>query len=133
MKKINYLSILLLVFTTLISCSDETTILSAIEDGKELEEGAQVSFLLNQNYPNPFNPTTVITFTVSHTMRLTLNVYTEDWVKVATVVNRTHYAGYYQVTFDSKNSDGDSLPSGEYYYTLEGEGLIITRKMMLLK
>lgn len=132
MKNMKYF-ILFLLLITINTCSDEVTVLSAIKDGEELEEGDLVPFMLDQNHPNPFNPTTSIQFSVSQEMHLTLNVYTEDWIRVATLIDKSLYSGYYQVVFNAKNEDGEWLPSGEYYYTLEGDGLIITRKMMLLK
>lgn len=132
MRRLNYLNILLLVIMT-IACSDDVTVLSALKDGEELKDGEALEFTLQQNSPNPFNSTTDIRFAVTRKMSLVMSVYTEDWVRVSTLIDGVLSAGVHVVAFDAKNNDGKELPSGEYYYTLEGNGVTLTRKMLLIK
>ena len=114
--------------TVSLSCTDEDKIATAIRDGEEIEVGTNTPIGLGQNYPNPFNPSTSINFGISYTMHVTLRVLTEDWQEVTTLVDEVTVPGYYQVVFSSGN-----LPSGEYYYTLEGSGITIVRRMRILK
>lgn len=83
---------------------------------------------LNQNYPNPFNPTTIISFDVPESGRVTLTVFDLTGRMVAELINETLPAGTHQVTFD-----GSRLSSGTYLYRLQTERKSITRKMTLLK
>jgi len=127
---------LLLLFSTLLlcSCDKDSIVLVGYEDGVKLEEGDNVPFLLDQNYPNPFNPNTTIYYQVGINTSLKLKVYSDDWQEVVTLVDKpNHDVGYYRVSFDGKNSKGEYIPSGEYFYTLEGDGFILLRKMKLLK
>ena len=127
MKRLKIFSLLfILIFT--IQCNDENLVNSGYKGDKELKDDAIVPFLLYQNYPNPFNPSTVITFELSRQMNIKLNVYTEDWVKVATIADGTFDPHTYAVTFEA-----DNIPSGEYYYVLKGGGYTQIRKMKLLK
>jgi hypothetical protein len=124
-------SILILIFLVAgfnLSCTDEGKIAAAIRDGKELQEGDLVPFLLYQNYPDPFNPSTTIRFYAPGEVHLKLAVYTDDWQEVETLFDEVA-AGTYSVTFSTK----PDLPSGEYYYTLEGGGVVEIRKMHLIK
>jgi len=131
MKKM--ISVFLLILPVFMGCNDDAVTMSAIRDGEQLEEGTLIKLDLDQNSPNPFNPSTYIQFTVYEKMNVKLTVYTEDWMRVKEIVNREYEPGYYKIEFDSRNAEGDWLPSGNYYYTLEGNGLILTRQMKLLK
>lgn len=84
---------------------------------------------LNQNYPNPFNPSTVITYQLTESGLVWLDIFDITGRKVANLVNAEHKAaGIHQATFDARN-----LASGMYFYRLEAVGKTITRKMLLVK
>ncbi len=85
-------------------------------------------FELSQNYPNPFNPSTQISFAVPKEGMVKLSVYDILGREVKTLVNEVKTAGYYKVDFD-----GSSLSSGFYFYRMETNSFIETKKMMLLK
>jgi hypothetical protein len=59
---------------------------------------------------------------------VTLVVYDLLGREVATLVNERMSAGNYVVTFD-----GSKLASGMYLYRLMSDGVVTTRKMMLVK
>ncbi|HEX7357423.1 MAG TPA: T9SS type A sorting domain-containing protein [Ignavibacteriaceae bacterium] len=86
------------------------------------------SFILNQNYPNPFNPTTKISYLLSESGNVTLKIYDVLGNEVATLVDEEKPAGEYQVEFDASG-----FSSGVYYYRLQTESYIETKKMILLK
>jgi ligand-binding sensor domain-containing protein len=96
--------------------------------GAEEESETVTKFDLAQNYPNPFNPTTQISFSVAKAGNYELAVYNMLGQKVATLVNGNISEGEYNVRFDA----GD-LASGIYIYRLQGEGVSLTKKMMLMK
>ena len=90
-------------------------------------------FALKQNYPNPFNPTTQIQFDVPVASKVQLTVYNVLGQKVTTLVNEFKQAGAHTVTWNSTNSDGQSVSSGVYFYRVVADNFVKTRKMMLLK
>ena len=132
MKKIMFPGmIFILLFIFLYSCSDGAEkILSAYKGDTELSEGDEVPFLLYQNYPNPFNPSTSITFEVFTPIHLKLAVYSEEWEEVKVLLNEPINVGSYRFSFHMESED---IPSGDYYYTLEGGDYIQIRKMKILK
>ena len=85
-------------------------------------------YKLEQNYPNPFNPVTNIQFELPKDGFVSLKVYDMLGTEVANAVNEFRKAGTHSVTFD-----GASLASGVYYYKLETNNFVETKKMMLLK
>ncbi|HMN18866.1 MAG TPA: T9SS type A sorting domain-containing protein [Ignavibacteriaceae bacterium] len=94
-----------------------------------------MAFELYQNYPNPFNPTTKIKFTIpsrteyySVPQIVTLKVYDVLGNEVATLVNEEKAAGSYEVEFNAAR-----LSSGIYFYKLQAENFVETKKMLLVK
>ncbi len=85
-------------------------------------------YRLEQNYPNPFNPVTKINFEIPKTGFVSLKVYNVLGREVANLVNTVKNAGNYSVDFD-----GTNLSSGVYFYKLESNGFVDTKKMMLIK
>jgi hypothetical protein len=72
--------------------------------------GTPGAFALHPNYPNPFNPITTFTFDIPYSSFVILKVYDVLGREVATLVHRTHEAGYHSVTWDASN-----VASGVYF------------------
>jgi endoglucanase len=87
-----------------------------------------LTYDLDQNYPNPFNPGTVIDYQLAANGYATLNVYNLLGEKVRTLVDGRVSAGVHTVRFDASG-----LPSGIYVYRLNANGVVITKRMLLLK
>jgi hypothetical protein len=85
-------------------------------------------FKLSQNYPNPFNPNTVISYSVPKDGFVTLKVFNTVGQQVAELISTNQNAGTYNVEFNAQN-----LSSGVYYYRLETNGFVDTKKMILVK
>jgi lysophospholipase L1-like esterase len=79
-------------------------------------------------YPNPFNPSTTLSFVLGARMFLTLGVYDALGKKVTDVVSEELPAGSYSRLW---NTDG--LPSGTYFYRVQGGSFAETRKLLLLR
>lgn len=85
-------------------------------------------FNLRQNYPNPFNPTTKIEFNIPKVSQTKLIVYDVLGKEVVTLVNERLNAGSYEVDW---NASG--YPSGVYFYKLQTDNFVDTKKMILMK
>ena len=85
-------------------------------------------FLLSQNYPNPFNPTTIIKYQIPEISFVTIKIYDVLGNEIASVVNEEKSEGSYEVEFDGKK-----LTSGIYFYRLQADTYVETRKMVLIK
>jgi len=86
---------------------------------------------LMPNYPNPFNPATAISFELSESAAVTLEVFDMLGRRVAVLASGERYpAGTSRVTFASGN-----LSSGVYLYRLQVPdlGAEVSRTMMLVK
>jgi hypothetical protein len=87
-----------------------------------------LSFCMQQNYPNPFNPSTSVKYQIPEKGFVNLKVYDLIGKELATLVNETKNAGFYEVHFDASE-----LPSGIYIYQIRSNNFISTKKMMLIK
>jgi hypothetical protein len=85
-------------------------------------------YALDQNYPNPFNPTTAIQFSLEKPGKTVLEIYNTLGQKVATLVNGELSAGAHRYQW---NASG--LSSGVYFYRLQSNEFVATKKMILVK
>lgn len=90
------------------------------------------TYTLSQNYPNPFNPSTSINYYIPVSGKVKLKVTDISGKEVAVLVNEFQTKGDHKAEFNS-GINNISLSSGIYFYTLETEGFVSTRKMILLK
>ena len=111
-----------------------------IEDEKVAVRELPTSFALEQNYPNPFNPITTIHFTLpdarrntQDTRHTTLKIFNLLGQEVTVLLDEEKEPGYYTVTWDGRNEDGNNVPSGVYFYRLEAGSFVQTRRMLLLR
>ena len=91
------------------------------------------TFELYQNFPNPFNPTTNIEFALTKASDIKLEIFNVVGQKVQTLVSSQMQPGIYSVTWDGRDSRGNSVVSGVYLYRLVAGNTVQTKKMILLK
>jgi len=96
-------------------------------------ENLPTSYALSQNYPNPFNPSTEIKFDIPVRSHVTLTVYNVLGQKVTTLVDKEMPPGSYVADWNSTSDNGTEVTSGVYFYKLEADDFIQTKKMLLLK
>ena len=117
---------------------------------KKIEGNFSNFVILNQNYPNPFNSSTTIKYSIpippqdfqyqskgdrevqqaafESLQEVRLNVYDILGREVAVLVNELKKPGNYEIEFT-----GNDLSSGNYFYVLQTNGFIQTKKFILLK
>jgi flagellar hook assembly protein FlgD len=101
-----------------------------VEDGGELPDG----YTLYQNYPNPFNPSTSISFALPSSTNLSLVVYNALGQEVVRLIdNQDQPAGTFQVVWDGSDFSGRNVSTGVYFYQLQTNDRVLTRKMILVK
>ncbi len=106
---------------------------SIVADVDELDWIAPSEFALLQNYPNPFNPSTVIRYSLSSRADICLNIYNLLGQSISENCLYNQPAGWHEYIWNGKDKDGHDVPSGIYFYSLDGNGFHQTRKMLLIK
>jgi hypothetical protein len=90
-------------------------------------------FSLSQNYPNPFNPHTVIEYNLPRGCEVKITIYNILGQRVRNLLEEHQETGYKRIEWDGRNGRGEELASGIYFYRIEADEFVGTRKMLLLK
>ncbi len=96
------------------------------------------SILLLQNYPNPFNPETWIPYQITEPSEVVITIYDIMGTKVRQLNLGIKMPGYYiskskAAYWDGRNSDGELLSAGVYFYQLKVGNFTLLRKMTILR
>ncbi len=90
------------------------------------------------NYPNPFNPETWIPYQLEKPADVTLRIYAINGELIRTLALGHQPAGMYQTRsraayWDGRNSVGEAVASGIYFFTLSAGDFTATRKLLIRK
>ncbi|WP_179862355.1 Ig-like domain-containing protein [Longibacter salinarum] len=107
-----------------------------VSDGKGATARADVAIevpapektYLEANAPNPFHGKTTITFTLPGRQHVRLDVYDLLGRRVTRLVNDTLPPGRHDATFDATG-----MSSGVYFYRIQADGYVETRKMVVVR
>ena len=87
-----------------------------------------VQYRLYQNYPNPFNPATRISYQIPNAGAVKLIISDILGREIYRFNEEYTSGGLYHIEFNAQN-----LASGIYFYKIESNGFIETKKMLLVK
>lgn len=108
------------------------TVVSVDDDGG-IKELVPTAYKLEQNYPNPFNPQTIISYSIPEQAFVKLCIYDINGTLVKSLLEGNQSAGSYQMIWNGENSTGIKVGSGVYFYRIQANSFVQTRKMILLK
>ncbi len=108
------------------------------EVAPSLSPVASVVSALLANYPNPFNPETWIPYQLSASADVSVSIYSVNGHLVRRLDLGHQSAGVYQsrsraAYWDGRNTFGERVASGLYFYTLTAGDFTATRKMLIRK
>ena len=94
--------------------------------------------VLLPNYPNPFNPETWIPYQLANSSDVQITIYDTRGMSVRTLALGHQSAGYYTgrsraAYWDGRNSLGERVASGVFFYKLQTDEISLMRKMVILK
>ena len=90
------------------------------------------------NYPNPFNPETWIPYDLAEDADVVIHIYNLKGESIRRLSLGFQTAGTYRsraraAYWDGKNTAGEPVASGPYFYTLQAGQFKATRQMLILK
>jgi hypothetical protein len=96
------------------------------------------AFALLQNFPNPFNPETWIPFRLAKDADVTIRIFNLRGQEVRTIHIGQMPAGWYDtrgkaVRWDGRDSYGQEVSSGIYFYSLTAGKFHATKKLTIIK
>ncbi len=95
-------------------------------------------FELRQNHPNPygrlpFNQQTTISYRLSRSSLVRLEIFNLLGQKIKTLVDGAQPSGDYRAPWDGRDHRGEAVTSGVYLYRLTIDGVTQTRRMLFLR
>ncbi len=99
----------------------------------EKETSGLSSFTLFQNYPNPFNPVTSIRYRIEVGSEISLKVFDILGRKITSLDQGFKTPGTYDLKWDGTDDFERPVSSGVYFYVLEINEAIETKKMLLIR
>jgi hypothetical protein len=89
--------------------------------------------MLHQNYPNPFNPSTNIAFYLPKRTHVRLGIFDVRGALVRTLLNDVQGVGKHIAHWNGINGAGAPVASGVYYYRIEADKQVITKKLVIVR
>lgn len=107
-------------------------VIAAFAEGLLAPEDAPLADapILRQNYPNPFNPITTIEYELPNDAHVTLEVFAVTGERVAVLERGPRVKGKHRLVLSADSRD---LSSGAYLYRLNADGVLLAKKMVVLK
>jgi len=93
----------------------------------------QDEFVMHPVSPNPAQSTATIKIELNRRMQTRLDVYDSAGTMVVLMVNEEKGPGKYSISWDGKNSFGNPVSSGMYYFRMTVNGATQTQKVMLMR
>jgi hypothetical protein len=99
------------------------------ETGNQENQQHTVPHHMIENHPNPFTRSTMISYLVPQSGRVSLEIYDIAGRRICTLVNRFHEKGAHSISFDAA-----TLASGVYFCKLRvGEDVVSTYRMIAVR
>jgi len=119
-------------FTDASSFQRLASITTAVE---ERDQNIEIpsNFELFQNYPNPFNPETEIHFQLAAASQVSVRIFNTLGQEIRTLTEREYESGFHNIRWDAKDSKGNLVSSGIYFYQLKAGAFSQIKKMSLIR
>ncbi len=92
-----------------------------------------VGVVLHQNVPNPFNPSTTISYDLEKAGQVDLQVFDLAGRLVRTLHRGSEAAGRHERVWLGRDQAGRTVAAGVYFYRLQADNEVETRRMLLVK
>lgn len=109
------------------------TFRSFIENPRTIDTEIEADFTIEQNYPNPFNDETLIKYTLPEDGLVRIDIYDTQGQRVKNLLWGQQYAGQNSVSWDGLSSYGSVVRNGVYYFSLNYNGKIKSKRMVFIR
>ena len=119
-----------------LSVGEGPSLLTSTGDDPNTKPVLPESYLIASNYPNPFNHGTMIQFNIPYNLtneRVKLTIFDIRGKIVNTLVNRILPSGNYFTRWNGIDTNGLTVASGIYFYSLTAGHNRFVGKMQLIK
>ncbi|UCE04779.1 MAG: CotH kinase family protein, partial [bacterium] len=114
------------------STTEDLTIFDESDNGTE-DQSELIDHPIFSNFPNPFNERTCVVYKLFSPSHVRLTIYNIMGEEIKTLVNEWKPVGSYQMSWDGRDSDGLTVPSGIYIIQMRSDVSNQSRKIILMK
>tara|TARA_X000000950_G_scaffold119643_1_gene149935 strand:- start:998 stop:2644 length:1647 start_codon:yes stop_codon:yes gene_type:complete len=90
-------------------------------------------YIIHQNYPNPFNPTTSIQYELLTDSKLNITIFDMLGNVVDELYDGFQTSGNKSIKWDARNSSGELVSAGIYFYKIQVGNSSQVKRMIFLK
>jgi hypothetical protein len=114
-------------------CQFEINDTTGSGSGAQSTENVNASLISFQNFPNPFKTNTKIRFSLAKPTHVSLKIYNSNGQLIRTLLNETKETGTYNIVWDGRDKQNRLLTAGVYFYRLETNGYLQTKKVVFTR
>jgi hypothetical protein len=102
-------------------------------NGISAVDNINLNLLKVNNYPNPSELKTTFEFTLDKRSNIELSIFDVDGSLMKLLIKGTYDIGDYNIDWDLTGSNGKKVSTGNYFYQLKVDNIIITKQLIIIK
>ena len=89
--------------------------------------------ILLNNFPNPFSQLTTISFTLSQSQKVSMQIFDETGKFVKTLADAQMQAGTHQLVWNARDEKQNAVATGIYFLRIQTGNYTETRKLVVVR
>jgi flagellar hook assembly protein FlgD len=90
-------------------------------------------FKLYLPFPNPFNPRVTFRYEIFLSSDVNIHIYNIGGEKINSYHQQSLQPGIHEFHWTAISASGTTIPSGIYFYTIESNGIVQSKKLIFMK
>ena len=91
------------------------------------------NFKLYPPFPNPFNPRVTFRYEIFLSSDVNIHIYNIGGGKINSYYQQNLQPGIHEFHWTAISASGTTIPSGIYFYTIESNGIVQSKKLIFMK
>ena len=98
-----------------------------------VETNLPLAFTVDPPFPNPFNPSVTFRYEIFLSSDVKIDIYNIGGEKINSYQQQNLQPGTHEFQWTAISTSGETLPSGIYFYTIESNGIVQSKKLIFMK
>ena len=92
-----------------------------------------LAFTVDPPFPNPFNPSVTFRYEIFLSSDVKIDIYNISGEKINSYQQQNLQPGTHEFHWTAISASGATIPSGIYFYTIESNGIVQSKKLIFMK
>ena len=98
-----------------------------------VETNLPLAFTVDPPFPNPFNPSVTFRYEIFLSSDVKIDIYNIGGEKINSYQQQNLQPGTHEFHWTPISASGATIPSGIYFYTIESNGIVQSKKLIFMK